>query len=106
MSKQVVFFVTTGADGGGEAAGSCKSRGGLVGNVKSIEYITDNRVPFEIKAVADFYVGDAKEPFATVNLEGRTEVLINGPQFKGEPVRCVVSDAGKGRSGAFVVTCS
>lgn len=108
MAKQVVFIVTTGAEGTAEAQGFCKSHGPLDGPVKSIQYIPDNRVPFEPTVSFEFSGADSKVPVFTVKeVEGRDEWFPPGsPELVNEPIKVVVTNGGKGRSGSFVVTCS
>jgi hypothetical protein len=106
MVKQVVFIVTTGPDGSAVAQGFCKSSGPLDGPVKSIQYITDNRVPFEPTVSFSFTGADTGVEVLTVeSVEGRQTWNIDGPELKNEPIKVVVTNGGKGRSGSFVVTC-
>jgi len=39
-NTQLVFLVTTKADGSGETVSACAAKGGLTGKVTKIEYIT------------------------------------------------------------------
>lgn len=107
MAKQVVFIVNTGSEGTAEAQGFCKSHGPLDGKVVSIQYLTDNRVPFEPTVSFAFTGADTKvEVFSVEGVEGRqTWNIENGPELKNEPIKVVVTNGGKGRSGSFVVTC-
>ncbi len=106
MAKQVVFIVTTGADGSGEAQGFCKSAGPLDGKVVSIQYLTDNRVPFEPTVSFAFTGADTDVEVLNVEaVEGRQTWNLDGPELKNEPIKVVVTNGGKGRAGSFVVTC-
>src|SRR4051794_32437222 len=108
MAKQIVFIATTGADGAAEAQGFCKSDGPLDGPVKSIKYIPDNRLPFEPTVSFKFTGADTgADVFEVKNVAGRDEWNPPGqPVLENEPIKVVVTDGGKGRSGAFVVTCA
>ncbi len=106
MSKQVVFIVNTGAEGTGEAQGFCKSHGPLDGKVREIQYLTDNRVPFEPTVSFEFSGADSKTPvFKAENVDSRETWNLDGPELKNEPIKVVVTNGGKGRAGSFVVTC-
>lgn len=107
MSKQVVFIVNTGADGIGDAQGFCKNAGPLDGKVTSIQYLTDNRVPFEPTVSFRFTGADTGVKVLDVeHVDGRQLWAIeNGPELNHEPIKVVVTNGGKGRSGSFVVTC-
>lgn len=108
MNKQIVFIVQTDENGSGEnSVKRCLKNGALVGKVKQVNYITDNRIPFDPAAKAEFYRGDDKEPFLTLKLNSRkVERLDSGPVFSSHDIRCVVSDGGSERAGSFVVTCA
>jgi hypothetical protein len=107
MAKQVVFIVTTDKDGNAEAQGFCKSHGPLDGQVKSIQYLTDNRVPFEPTVCFEFSGAESKVPVLKVE---KVEALATWDidavaVLKMEPIKVVVTNGGKGRAGSFVVTC-
>lgn len=106
MAKQVVFIVTTGADGSAEAQGFCKSNGPLDGKVASIQYLTDNRVPFEPTVSFSFTGADTGVKVLDVeNVDGRQTWSLDGPVLQNEPIKVIVTNGGKGRAGSFVVTC-
>ncbi len=106
MSKQVVFIVLTGAEGTGEAQGFCKCHGPLDGKVREIQYLTDNRVPFEPTVSFSFTGADTGvKVFDVEGVDGRQTWNLDGPELKNEPIKVVVTNGGKGRAGSFVVTC-
>ena len=98
MYKQCVFLVNTGADGSATVLSPCC----LVGQFKSIEYITDGRVPYDAGAQIAFG-GEGREPALTVEANGRDTWTPDG-ELKNERLQVTVTNGGKGRSGSFLVT--
>ena len=100
MPKQAVFIVNTGADGSAEAFSPPQ----LSGPVKSIEYITDGRIPYE--AGASFKFTGETSGAAVLEVEGvqgRATWDASGV-LDNERLRVAITNGGKGRSGSFVVT--
>ena len=107
MAKQVVFLVVTDQDGNAEKDAACAHAGPLSGRVKSIEYITDNRLPFEPTVSFKFSgATSGVEVFSVANVAARATWPLDGPVLESEPIKVVVTDGGKGRAGTFVVTCA
>lgn len=107
MNKQLVFLARTDRDGNATKDAVCANHGGLSGKVKQVEYLTDNRIPYD----AGFSVqitGSLSNAavFAADDVTGRQTWNIDGPILDGEPIRVVVSKAGQGKCGSFVVTCA
>ena len=100
MPKQAVFIVNTGADGSAEAFSPPK----LSGPVKSIEYITDGRIPYDAGASFTFTGETSKaEVLAVESVDGRAKWDASGV-LANERVKVVIANGGKGKSGSFVVT--
>ena len=105
-NKQLVFLITTGAAGTGQTDAACAVKGGLTGRVTQIEYITDSQRTFDDGACFEFTGALTQTPiFKVEGVDDRMTWAIDGPELDGEPVRCVVSKAGNGKVGSFVVTC-
>lgn len=105
MNKQLVFLAETGADGGCEKDVQCAHRGGLSGSIIKLEYIPDARVPYESGAAAKFSAANSGAELLSVVLDGREIWQPEGlPVLVNEPIRVVITNAGKGKSGSFVIT--
>lgn len=106
-NKQIVFLVAAGPEGSGQKDAACAVKGGLTGKVVSIQYITDGARTYDKTANFVFTGALTATPiFSAENVSERmTWNLENGPDLDGEPVRCVVTGAGAGNVGSFVVTC-
>lgn len=100
MKKDVVFIVTTGADGNAEV----EAPHALDGRISKIEYISDNRIPFEPTVSFQFVGAKSGNPIhAADNVDGRFKAQPSG-QLDNEPIKVIVTNGGRGRSGSFHVT--
>lgn len=100
MPKQAVFIVNTGADGSAEAFSPPK----LNGQVKSIVYITDGRIPYDAGATFVFTGETSGAAVLTVeSVDGRATWDAAGV-LKDERLKVAITNGGKGKSGSFVVT--
>ena len=101
MAKQAVFLVFIGSTGDGEGVSPPK----LHGKIKSIQYITDNRVPFE-PTVSFKFTGETsgREILEAVGVAGRQTWEPEGT-LENERIKVSITNGGKGKSGSFVVTC-
>ena len=98
--KDVVFLVTTDAEGKAEV----DSPRPLSGRVTKIEYITDNRIPFE-PTVSFRFIGatSGNAIHIAADVDDRAKWQPAG-RLNDEPIKVIVAGGGKGRSGSFHVT--
>lgn len=99
MHKQCVFLVNTGADG----SATVLSPVDLNGTFKSIEYITDRRVPYDAGAKIAFGGEGRETPMLEVEATGRDTWTPEG-ELKNEKLQVTITGGGKGKSGSFLVT--
>lgn len=103
MHKQCVFLVNTAADGTAEVLSPVR----LSGKLKSITYITDNRVPFDDNVGFAFSSEGGNAVLMVESVTGRAtwthEDGLEG-ELKNERIKVAVVGGGKGKSGSFVVT--
>ena len=103
-NKQVVFVVNTDKDGNAEYDAKCALRGCLDGKIKSIQYIPDNRLPYDSGVSFSFSGATSGEEVLKVSdVTERTEWNPDA-SLANEPIKVVIENGGKGRSGSFVVT--
>lgn len=98
---QVVFLATTDANGNAEVL----SPPPLSGQIVSIDYITDNRIPYEPGATFAFS-GEktAVDVHEVASVDGRERWEPNNhAPLANERLKVTVTNGGKGRSGSFLI---
>lgn len=97
--KDVVFIVNTDAEGKAEVTAPRP----LDGRVVKIEYITDNRLPFDPAVKFEFFGAKKNTPIHVAEaVDDRAKWQPSGV-LDNEPIKVIVTGGGKGRSGSFHV---